>query len=82
MSDKPLYVDCPTCHKHVQWSESNPFRPFCSERCKLIDLGEWASEEHRIAGEPAVPNIDQIDDMSDEEIAKVMQYIIKQKNGE
>jgi len=33
--------------------EGNPFRPFCSERCRLIDLGRWASEEYRLAGEKA-----------------------------
>jgi len=32
----------------VHWSQSNRFRPFCSERCRLIDLGAWASETHRI----------------------------------
>ncbi|XOV87307.1 MAG: DNA gyrase inhibitor YacG [Pseudomonadota bacterium] len=36
-------VNCPLCRKPVEWVESNTFRPFCSERCKLIDLGEWAS---------------------------------------
>ena len=41
-------VPCPTCRKLVHWSESNRFRPFCSERCRLIDLGAWASEAHRI----------------------------------
>jgi endogenous inhibitor of DNA gyrase (YacG/DUF329 family) len=45
-------VKCPTCGKAVDWQQS-PWRPFCSERCKLIDLGEWASESHRIPGEPA-----------------------------
>ena len=44
-------VKCPTCEKPVEWTDENPWRPFCSERCKLIDLGEWASESHRIAGE-------------------------------
>ena len=44
-------VKCPTCEKTVQWIPENAWRPFCSERCKLIDLGEWASESHRIAGE-------------------------------
>jgi endogenous inhibitor of DNA gyrase (YacG/DUF329 family) len=44
-------VKCPTCEKPVEWSEESPHRPFCSERCKLIDLGAWASEQHRIAGE-------------------------------
>lgn len=41
-------VNCPTCGKAVVWSESSPFRPFCSKRCQLIDLGEWAAEEKRI----------------------------------
>ncbi len=44
-------VNCPTCVKSVPWSADNPFRPFCSERCKLIDLGDWASGKHVIAGE-------------------------------
>ena len=52
-------VNCPTCGKPVAWSKDNKWRPFCSERCKLIDLGEWANESHRIAGEPApVPEDD------------------------
>ena len=52
---KPTIVQCPTCEKPVEWSEQSPWRPFCSERCKLIDLGEWADEGHRIAGEPHSP---------------------------
>jgi len=36
----------------VPWLPEQPFRPFCSERCKLIDLGEWVMEEKRIPGEP------------------------------
>lgn len=49
-------VKCPTCSKRVTWDSTSSWRPFCSERCKLIDLGEWASEGHRIAGEPAPEN--------------------------
>ena len=45
-----MKIKCPTCKKNTEW-KNNPFRPFCSERCKLIDLGAWASEEFRIAGE-------------------------------
>jgi uncharacterized protein len=45
-------VKCPTCHRETDWSES-PFRPFCSERCRLIDLGAWLTEKHAILGEPA-----------------------------
>ena len=42
-----LKVACPTCSKKVAYS-GNPTRPFCSERCRLIDLGEWASESYRV----------------------------------
>jgi uncharacterized protein len=46
----PRIVLCPTCRKRVKWTAGNEYRPFCSERCKLIDLGEWAAENHRIPG--------------------------------
>ena len=46
-----LVVECPTCQKKVEWKTENKYRPFCSDRCHLIDLGEWANEEKRI---PAV----------------------------
>ena len=42
-------VNCPRCAKPVRWGPESPFRPFCSERCKMIDLGAWASEEYRVA---------------------------------
>ncbi|OGS91528.1 MAG: DNA gyrase inhibitor YacG [Gallionellales bacterium GWA2_60_18] len=41
-------VTCPQCGKEMQWDTGNRFRPFCSERCKLIDLGKWANEEYRV----------------------------------
>lgn len=44
-------VKCPTCRREIDWSQS-PFRPFCSERCRLIDLGAWLTEKHAIPGEP------------------------------
>ncbi len=47
-------MKCPTCNKPVEWDD-NPFRPFCSERCKLIDLGRWVSEEYRVPGRPVAP---------------------------
>jgi endogenous inhibitor of DNA gyrase (YacG/DUF329 family) len=47
-------VSCPTCKRPVEWSEASRWRPFCSERCKLIDLGAWASERHAIPGEAVV----------------------------
>ena len=53
-TDQPLRggdiprLRCPTCQRPVQWNDSFPFKPFCSERCKLIDLGAWASEQYGI----------------------------------
>jgi len=47
---KPLSVACPTCSAPGEWTPDNPYRPFCCERCKLIDLGAWATEEHAIPG--------------------------------
>ena len=45
-----MKIICPTCRSATTWEE-NPWRPFCSERCKLVDLGKWAAEEYRIPGE-------------------------------
>lgn len=45
-----MNVQCPTCQKTVEWIPENVYRPFCCERCKLIDLGEWASGGRAIAG--------------------------------
>ncbi|ABS10068.1 MULTISPECIES: DNA gyrase inhibitor YacG [Shewanella] len=44
----PLTVNCPICKAPVEWVPQSAFKPFCSERCKLIDLGDWASEKHVI----------------------------------
>jgi len=44
-------VNCPVCEKKVIWEPNSIYRPFCSERCKMIDLGDWASDQHAIAGE-------------------------------
>jgi len=45
---------CPHCRKEISW-QGNSYRPFCSERCKMIDLGAWVSEEYKIAGENEPP---------------------------
>lgn len=47
-SPTPRKVKCPTCGGPSLFAPENAFRPFCSERCRLIDLGQWASEEFRI----------------------------------
>jgi endogenous inhibitor of DNA gyrase (YacG/DUF329 family) len=44
----PRQVVCPRCGAQVAWDPNNAFRPFCSERCKLIDLGAWATEKYRV----------------------------------
>jgi len=50
-------VRCPTCRREIDWSASE-FRPFCSERCRLIDLGAWLSEKHAIPGDAPAPGED------------------------
>ncbi|NOT12588.1 MAG: DNA gyrase inhibitor YacG [Methylococcaceae bacterium] len=50
-TENPRMIRCPTCRKPVPWTTEQLFKPFCSERCKLIDLGEWVMEEKRIPGE-------------------------------
>ncbi|MCI0526461.1 MAG: DNA gyrase inhibitor YacG [Nitrospira sp.] len=45
-----MRVKCPICDKEVEWKK-NLYRPFCSERCKLIDLGKWAAEDYRVPGD-------------------------------
>jgi len=47
----PTTVLCPTCQAQVAWTPESRFRPFCSERCRLIDLGEWLTEG-RVIPEP------------------------------
>jgi len=53
------HVACPQCGVRVEWTPASKYRPFCSERCKLIDLGAWASESYRIPlAEPATPDLE------------------------
>ncbi len=65
MKQENLAIDCPTCGKVVQYCEqgSNPFFPFCSKRCKLLDLGKWLAEDHRIV--EALP--DRLEDGGEDE---------------
>ncbi len=48
-------IECPHCGTEVFWDDSSAFRPFCSERCKMIDFGQWANEEHSIPEELLYP---------------------------
>lgn len=47
-------VRCPVCQRPALFAPANPWRPFCSERCRGIDFGAWASEGYRVAAEPPV----------------------------
>ena len=65
-----MIVNCPHCRKEVEWHVNNSFRPFCSKKCQLIDLGEWVNEEKSIpcgANKDAeiteVPDIEDIEAM-------------------
>ncbi|HTT10174.1 MAG TPA: DNA gyrase inhibitor YacG [Burkholderiaceae bacterium] len=52
-------VECPTCGKPVAWLSESRWRPFCSERCRLVDLGDWAAERHVIPGGQSEPAPDE-----------------------
>ena len=56
---------CPACGGDSVYGPANPYRPFCSARCKGIDLGAWASEEHKI---PVSPDAE--DDLFSEDLSE------------
>ncbi len=60
-----LKLRCPICRKEVPFGA--PEMPFCSERCRLIDLGKWAEGEYRIPGEPAAEPAEEKREAPDEE---------------
>ena len=75
-----LTVACPTCSNTVIWDAAlSPWRPFCSERCRLIDLGEWADEQHRIASSEAPVDLEF---MSDEELAALTARLLNPGSAE
>jgi hypothetical protein len=66
-------LECPICHRTIPYAsrEEVPYRPFCSDRCKMIDLGCWLNEEYRISEEvpeppPLGPNGERHDPSDDE----------------
>jgi endogenous inhibitor of DNA gyrase (YacG/DUF329 family) len=84
MSKSPLYVNCPSCAKQVEWSPTSIHRPFCSKRCQLIDLGQWAEEEHKITtsvAEPSPELLQDVDAMSEEEIEALAAKLLQQQGG-
>jgi endogenous inhibitor of DNA gyrase (YacG/DUF329 family) len=56
-----VIVKCPTCDKAVAWISSSEYRPFCSERCRLIDLGEWADGKRSIPSDPEHDDVTALD---------------------
>lgn len=60
MNTNTKIVSCPTCGQPVVWDNQNPYRPFCSQHCKLIDLGAWASEEYNLPAQEDEPLSDTI----------------------
>ena len=54
-AQKPPVVNCPICGKPVEWRPESVYRPFCSARCKQIDLGAWANEEYRVPAAESDP---------------------------
>ena len=68
----PRHVKCPNCRKETPW-ENNPHRPFCSERCRLIDLGTWAQERYRIPAEEIDVGLDDDEDENNNDGEKGLQ---------
>lgn len=66
-------MKCPQCRKETYWRDDagneNPFRPFCSERCQMIDLGTWASEDYRLSqpGHDDLVNFDHLEHEAEDE---------------
>ena len=59
-------VSCPQCGKPVVWTRESRYRPFCSQRCKMLDLGTWASEGYRIPIAENDADESKDDDVNDE----------------
>lgn len=67
-------VKCPTCSNDVIWQTESEFRPFCSKRCQLIDLGEWASETNTI-GQAA-----QVSEMTEADLDQIESLLAQKEN--
>ena len=68
-----MKVKCPKCGKECEW-ENNEWKPFCSERCKMVDLGAWVSESYRISGEDALDEENAEDAGEDEDGAARLKH--------
>lgn len=67
-------VKCPSCQDDVIWQAESEYRPFCSKRCQLIDLGEWASESNRIG------QSSQVSEISEADLDKIENLLAQQEN--
>ena len=56
-------VNCPTCTEKVEWVEASKYRPFCSLRCKQIDLGAWAEEKYVVPAADPTNDSGETDDL-------------------
>ena len=65
-------INCPNCGKETEYSTENEFRPFCSERCKLLDFGAWADEEFALPTEET--------DLSEEDLDKIERALQEKEN--
>ena len=65
-----MRVKCPRCGREVEY-EGNEFRPFCSERCKLIDFGAWADEEYALPAEAS--------EITEEDITEIERAVEEKK---
>jgi endogenous inhibitor of DNA gyrase (YacG/DUF329 family) len=59
-TDDRRRVPCPTCRRPALFAPDNPWRPFCSERCRGVDLGAWANEQYRVANPPVQEDDDDL----------------------
>lgn len=60
-----IFHPCPRCKKPIEYSLDNDFRPFCCERCKLIDIGAWADGSYFVPGPPAEESEDGLNEQDD-----------------
>ncbi len=51
-------VPCPHCGRSVPWTDDSKWKPFCSERCRLIDLGDWLTEKHALPADEKLQDQD------------------------
>lgn len=63
-------IKCPHCKKETEYT-GNPYRPFCSERCKMLDFGAWADGEYALPAESAALSDDDIDEI--EEVRRIQE---------